>query len=190
MKFLIVIFFILSSCSFNSPVVETKSFDNFEFDLFMARGHAVGSDYERYVLKDDNLFFECGILPNPTLNAGQKKSEILEINPAVIPTKTLHRVRTLTSSELSSLHAKIFSLHESNYSFPAKESPYSMSKSGLLEFSASSSLFNSKFQTNLSSARKASPFKKAVVAFETIRGLVSNNPCNNTIFFGVERRAL
>ena len=53
---------VLSSCTIIAPTTTpgTPSQTGVELDLFTAKAFLGGSDYERYHLKDDVLWRECG----------------------------------------------------------------------------------------------------------------------------------
>ena len=175
------------------PASEEESFSGkLELDVFAARGFLNGSDYERYVLKDDVLWRECGSLVSAknkqAQTSGIQGDNVFTSDPNL--TITQRRVETLTNQDRAKAARQTDLLLQALATAPAPLPPpggvFGLSQSGVIEASVT---LNNRSQRVLTSVDAVSePESAAATALNSFLATVrSFGPtiCRDPTFFGI-----
>ena len=199
-------FVLLSGCSKHgrpspagSSAAKGQTASGIEIDLFTAKAFLGGSDYERYHMKDDVLWRECGQVDAKRKRVPQKieGDDILGPDPNLVVRE--RRVENLTREARDALRdvASDFLVDyaRSQRKPPAPGSVFSVTDGGMFELSVSVDGKKQRLVTSvdaLSDADKRSitvVLESALGLFEKIRG-VGPVICEAPTFFGIARRSL
>jgi len=172
-----------------------------EIDLFSARGFLGGSDYERYHLKGEFLWRECGNVAGADVRARKRRSlagdEVLDRDPNLVIGE--RRVETLSGNQAVAIKkaAKQFVQFYQNERkrHPLPGSVFSLSAPGMFELSIVEGSGTRRLVTSIDAVAEddrdlqTETLQAAFDLFELLRG-VGPVICNSRTFFGVGRKTI
>ncbi len=197
-SFIIVGALALSSCAQmnSSSTFSGNISEPVEVDVFSARGFLGGSDYERYHLKGNVLWRECGNVNVGSVSKPTKEiagDSVLEKDPNLNIEE--RRVETLSREQLNAIKSRAARLRHTLSTTPAAEPPpgsvFTLTDPGLFEMEVQIGSDKNRLVTSVDALTdQTSPnLKDAHSLFSTLRG-VGPVICGSNTFFGIPRGKL
>ena len=163
-------------------------------DVFSARGFLGGSEYERYVIKDNFLWRECGSISQAKASASSEElegDELLGEDPSLkVNQRRVEKLSPEQMTRLKQLAARLLKAKEKT----EKRSPlpggyFSLSDPGLFELGVKLGKADARIVTSVDAvADKNSPeLAETYELFASLRG-VGPTICNARTFFGIGRK--
>lgn len=163
-------------------------------DVFSARGFLGGSEYERYYLKDDLLWRECGSIskkaPTQTPQALRGDTVFKSDPNLTIEQRRIERVSGEKEKELKLTAARLVKdLKEDSQSIPPPGPFFSLTEPGVFEIQISLGEDQTRIITSVDAVadKDSDTLSRTHELFATVRG-VGPTICESPTFFGIARQ--